>query len=274
MRIKKKKLSLVYRLKRDIYFSLIRFIRFFQSIFLKKRNNKFLFILSPPYCGSTLLNQLLSTSKNVSCNNNLGTREGQLLPGVKHFMFQKDRWDENVQYPWEKVRKIWLKYWDYSKPIFLDKSIPNIMRVDEIEKVFSPIKYMCMVRNPYAQVEGLMRRNKQDAKSAAEFAIKCLYYQSKNRKRDNILFFTYEQLCDNGEEISQRMIKFMPELSDLDMNIELTSHNFKSKGKMKKVNLNDEKIAKISETDFEIINSIFEKDKDILTEFGYKIINR
>ena len=40
------------------------------------------------------------------------------------------------------------------------------------------------------------------------------------------------------------------------------------------VNLNDEKIAKISEKDFEIINSIFEKDKDILTEFGYKIINR
>ena len=39
-------------------------------------------------------------------------------------MFQKDRWNENVQYPWEEVRKIWLKYWDYSNPIFLDKSIP------------------------------------------------------------------------------------------------------------------------------------------------------
>ena len=42
----------------------------------------------------------------------------------------------------------------------------------------------------------------------------------------------------------------MPELSDLDMNIEITSHNFKKKGKMRMVNLNDEKIAKISETDF------------------------
>ena len=48
----------------------------------------------------------------------------------------------------------------------------------------------------------------------------------------------------------KEMIKFMPELSDLDMNIELTSHNFKSKGKMKTVNLNDEKIAKISENRF------------------------
>ena len=270
---KKEKFHLLHSVKRRVYYSYIRIIRLFSYLFNKNNEYQFLFILSPPYAGSTMLNQLISSSDNVSCNNNLGTREGQLLPGVKHFMFQKDRWNENVQYPWEEVRKTWLRYWDYSKPVFLDKSIPNIMRVDEIEKVFSPIKYMCMVRNPYAQVEGLMRRNKQDAKSAAEFAIKCLYYQSKNRKRENILFFTYEQLCDNRQEVSQKMIEFIPELSDLDMNIDLTSHNFKKKGKMKMANLNDEKIAKISETDFEIINSIFEKDKDLLKEFGYKIIN-
>ena len=270
---KKEKFHLLHSVKREVYYSYIRIIRLFSYLFNKNNEYQFLFILSPPYAGSTMLNQLISSSDNVSCNNNLGTREGQLLPGVKHFMFQKDRWNENVQYPWEEVRKTWLRYWDYSKPVFLDKSIPNIMRVDEIEKVFSPIKYMCMVRNPYAQVEGLMRRNKQDAKSAAEFAIKCLYYQSKNRKRENILFFTYEQLCDNRQEVSQKMIEFIPELADLDMNIDLTSHNFKKKGKMKMANLNDEKIAKISETDFEIINSIFEKDKDLLKEFGYKIIN-
>ena len=270
---KKEKFHLLYSVKREVYYNYIRIIRLFSYLFNKNNEYQFLFILSPPYAGSTMLNQLISSSDNVSCNNNLGTREGQLLPAVKKFMFQKNRWNENVQYPWEEVRKTWLRYWDYSKPVFLDKSIPNIMRVDEIEKVFSPIKYMCMVRNPYAQVEGLMRRNKQDAKSAAEFAIKCLYYQSKNRKRKNILFFTYEQLCDNRQEVSQRMIEFIPELSDLDMNIDLTSHNFKKKGKMKMANLNDEKIAKISETDFEIINSIFEKDKDLLKEFGYKIIN-
>ena len=270
---KQEKFHLLHSVKREVYYSYIRIIRLFSYLFNKNNEYQFLFILSPPYAGSTMLNQLISSSDNVSCNNNLGTREGQLLPAVKKFMFQKNRWNENVQYPWEEVRKTWLRYWDYSKPVFLDKSIPNIMRVDEIEKVFSPIKYMCMVRNPYAQVEGLMRRNKQDAKSAAEFAIKCLYYQSKNRKRENILFFTYEQLCDNRQEVSQKMIEFIPELADLDMNIDLTSHNFKKKGKMKMANLNDEKIAKISETDFEIINSIFEKDKDLLKEFGYKIIN-
>ena len=131
-----------------------------------------------------------------------------------------------------------------------------------------------MVRNPYAQVEGLIRRNSQDAKSAAEFAIKCLYYQSKNKKRDNTLFFTYEQLCDNRKEVFQKIIEFVPELTDLDMDIELTSHNFKTKRKMRMVNLNDEKISKISEKDFKIINSIFAKNENFLSEFGYKIINR
>ena len=51
--------------------------------------HKFLFILSPPYCGSTLLNDIISTSKNVSSNNYLNTREGQTLPEVKQFMFKK-----------------------------------------------------------------------------------------------------------------------------------------------------------------------------------------
>ena len=43
-------------------------------------------------------------------------------------MFKKDRWRPEVKYPWEEVKKIWLRYWDYSASIFLDKSIPNIMR--------------------------------------------------------------------------------------------------------------------------------------------------
>ena len=271
---KKEKFSLLYSFIRKIYYIYIRFIRLFSYFFYKNVSHQFLFILSPPYAGSTMLTQLIASSKNVSCNNNLGTREGQLLPGVKDFMFQNDRWDEKVQYPWKKVKKIWMRYWDCSKPIFLNKSIPNIMRVDEIQKVFSPIQYMCIVRNPYAQVEGLMRRNSQDAKSAAKFAIKCLYYQSKNKKRENTLFFTYEELCDNRHEVFQKIVDFAPKLKDLDLDMNFTSHNFKTKGKMKMVNLNQEKISKISKKDFKIINSIFEKNEIILSEFGYKIINR
>ncbi len=271
---KKEKFRLFHSIKRGIYFFFIRVFRFGSFLISSHKSPKYLFILSPPYCGSTMLNQLISSSKNVSCNNNLGTREGQLLPGVKHFMFQKDRWNPEVKYPWNKVKKVWTKYWDYSKPIFLDKSIPNIMRVDEIEKVFTPIKFICLVRNPYAQVEGIMRRNYQDAKSAAEFAIKCLKYQSKNKLRENCLFFTYEDLCENGENVLKKMIRFVPELSDMNINLEFTSHNFKENKKMKITNLNSEKISKISDKDLSIINTIFISEKALLKSFNYKIIER
>ena len=51
---------------------------------IKKNNHKFLFILSPPYCGSTLLTELISSSGSVSVNNPFGTKEGQkLLKEVK-----------------------------------------------------------------------------------------------------------------------------------------------------------------------------------------------
>ena len=119
-----------------------------------------------------------------------------------------------------------------------------------------------------------MRRNKQDSKSAAEFAIMCLHYQRKNKARHNALFFSYEELCEKGEVILKKIVEFVPELNDIDANIEFTSHNFKSEGKMKMINLNEEKISKISDNDLEIINSVFVKEEELLNLFNYKILKR
>ena len=58
-----------------------------------------------------MLNQIISSSKNVSCNNNIGTREGQTLPGVKKIMFDKKRWDEKKTDTMEKKLK---KFGDYT----------------------------------------------------------------------------------------------------------------------------------------------------------------
>ena len=70
---KKEKFLLFHSVKREIYYSYIRVIRLISNLFSKNIEHQFLFILSPPYAGSTMLNQLISSSENVSCNNNLGT---------------------------------------------------------------------------------------------------------------------------------------------------------------------------------------------------------
>ena len=256
-----------------VYYQLLKFSRFFTNNLFAKKENKFLFILTPPYCGSTLLNQLLSTSKNVSCNNHLGVREGQLLPEVKDIMFYNKGWHNEVSYPWAKIKKVWMKYWDQRKPILLDKTNTNIMRVNEIEKVFDNTFFLAMVRNPYAQAEGIIRRNGSSPEYAAQFALKCLRYQRKNKEiNGNILFISYEELCDNKEESIEKMQEFIPELGTLKSDIEFSAHNFKTKGKMKIRNLNDEKIKNLSSDQIKIINSFFKNEEDLLSYFGYSII--
>ena len=68
------------------------------------------------------------------------------------------------------------------------------------------------------------------------------------------------------------MIKFVPELSDININIEYTSHNFKTKGKMRMTNLNSEKISKISENDMIIINTVFNQEKALLSHLIIKLL--
>ena len=256
-----------------LFYQCLKIVRFLKNIFYHKKEHKFLFILTPPYCGSTLLNQILSTSNNLSCNNPLGNREGMLLPEVRHIMLY-NRWDNDSFYPWEKIKNIWMKYWDHSKEILMDKSPPNIIRVKEIKKVFKDIYLLAMVRNPYAHVQSIMTRNKTSVENAIEFTLKCLRYQKENRESEkNILFLTYEDLCNNTEGSIEKIHEFLPNLGALKIDIKFTAHNFKNKGKMKIKNLNNEKINRLSTEQIKIINSYFSKEEELLSYFGYSIIN-
>jgi len=259
----------------NIYYLFRRVIFFIPNLLFNNKKHKYLFILSPPFCGSTLLNEIISTSRKVSCNNNIGTREGQTLPKVKDIMFTKERWNSNLELPWEKIKNIWKKYWDLSKPILLEKSVPNILRVKEIKNTFLPASFICIVRNPYAQCEGIMRRNNISAEEAAKFSIHCLMYQKNNIENEKeLLFFTYEELCDNTEKIINKIKNFLPELNDINIKRKFSAHNFKGKRKMRITNLNNEKIKKLTIEDITIINNIFSKNKELLEYFNYSIINK
>ena len=256
-----------------IYYRILKLSRFFTNTFFARKEHKFLFILSPPYCGSTLLNEILSTSDNLSCNNHLGVREGQLLPELKDIMFYNKGWDTDIRYPWVEIKKVWMKYWDQRKKILMDKSTPNIMRVTEIKKVFDNIIFLAIVRNPYAQVEGIIRRNHATIEYAAAFALKCLRYQKQNKENErNILFLSYEDLCNNKDEVVEKIEQFIPELGAINSDLEFSAHNFKARGKMRIQNLNDEKINKLSSEQIQSINIYFKKEEDLLNYFGYSII--
>jgi len=258
--------------KHDLYFFSRRNFLLFKNIFLAKKNHKFLFILSPPYSGSTLLTQIISTSEKISCNNYIATMEGQLLPELRNHMFNKDRWDKSNVYDWSKIKSVWMKYWDQSKPVLMDKTTTNIMRFDEIKKEFDNTYAICLIRNPYAVIEGIMRRNSKTIEFAIEFCIKTLKYQKYNiENHKNLTWITYSELCNNQDLVKKKIKSILPEIDDLNFNKFFRAHNFKNKS-LKITNLNDEKISKLKKDDILKINKYFTKEKELLNFFYFQIL--
>ena len=259
--------------KRLLYFFVVRQKIAIKNIFYSNNKNQHLFILSPPFCGSTLLNEIISSSNNVSCNNNIGLREGQHLPIAKDILFTRDRWDAEKKINWKLVHNIWNKYWEKSKDIFLEKSPPNICRAVQIEKEFPNAKFICLVRNPYAQIEGEMRRYGTSAKKAAELSIQYLKYQKKNlEKLKDSFIIRYEELVNDTTNTKKNIISFLPELNDINTNMNFSAHNLRAEKSMAIINLNSEKIEKIKKDDLLIINSLFKKEELLLNYFNYQII--
>ena len=259
--------------KRLLYFFAIRKKIAIKNVFYSNNNNQHLFILSPPFCGSTLLNEIISSSNNVSCNNNIGLREGQHLPIAKDILFTNDRWDNTKQINWKLIHNIWNKYWDKSKDIFLEKSPPNICRAIQIEKEFPNAKFICLVRNPYAQIEGEMRRYGTPVKEATKLSIQYLKYQKKNIEKLKVTFIIrYEELVNDTTNTKKNIVAFLPELNDINMNMNFSAHNSRAEKNMAITNLNLEKIAKIKKDDLLIINSLLKKEKSTLNYFNYHII--
>lgn len=258
--------------KHDLYFFSRRSILILKNIFLAKKNHKFLFILSPPYSGSTLLTQIISTSEKISCNNYIATMEGQLLPELRNHMFNKDRWDKRNVYDWSKIKSVWMKYWDQSKPVLMDKTTTNIMRFDEIKKEFDNTYAICLIRNPYAVIEGIMRRNSKTIEFAIEFCIKTLKYQKYNiENHKNLTWITYSELCNNQDLVKKKIKSILPEIDDLNFNKFFRAHNFKNKS-LKITNLNDEKISKLKKEEILKINKYLNKEKELLNFFDFHII--
>lgn len=176
----------------------------------------------------------------------------------------KQRWDPNFDFDWGFIKCEWLKYWDTTRPILLEKSPPNIIRAEAIKKHFNPAYFLIFHRNPYAHCESLMRRQRKLPDNAAKFAIRYLKYQRKNiESLDNYLQISYEEMTGAPEESLKRIENFLPELNDLNIDQKFSAHNYQGKS-LEVSNLNESKIAKLKEAELREINSVFEKERELI----------
>ena len=238
-----------------------------------------LFLLVPNNSGSSVLHDLIATSPDVA----VLPGEGQFLSdfigpqafkfGVAHFFTKKEEIFRNKKnYEWGVIKNQWKKLWNKSNPnarIFLQKSPTDILRADMLHETFEDTKFIIMVRNPYAQVESVLRANPEATLvDAATHAIRCLEIQLENSEQYlEDLVFKYEDLADNTEETIKHIEEFL-NISNLDSN-----KVFNTKGYVSKIrNMNDDQIKKLTDKQIVIINSVFSKKISVLEECGYSLI--
>jgi len=249
---------------------------------------KHLFIIAPNNSGSTYLQNVLSTSGRTW---NL-IKEGQHTFGYKGVSKTNLIWaatrpsikrlTEASRYDWEATKRAWYLQ-SFSKScdadVFVTKSPPFLLITDMLKEHFKRARFIFMVRNPYAVVEGICRREgkafqagEKKFQMAAQHIITCFKYQKRNIEvYGNALFFTYEQMCNDHVRIEKRIKKFIPELDDLKLKQKISVKGLYFEELR---DMNQQQLDRLSADDIRETNKIFKDYEELLAYFGYALLNR
>jgi hypothetical protein len=157
--------------------------------------------------------------------------------------------------------------------VLLEKSPPNLIRTRDIRAHFQPVKFIVMVRNPYAQAEGLMRRNHFTARRAANFAMMCLRKQLENaRQLEDTVVITYESLVQDPAGVCAKLAAFMPVLGDLDHAAHFEVHSIDGTVNRPITDLNSKKIATLSAASLAAMNEVFAQHGETISAWGYPLL--
>lgn len=254
---------------------------------LKRLIKTHLFVISPNNSGSTFLKNALATSQHTWNLNQEGQHTFGFsgpVPYVENFpliwaakpdLLEKLRTPE--LYDWKETQKAWY-FLAHSKTsnasIFVEKSPPSVVRVSELNQHFFNPKFIFLLRNPYAVVEGIYRRYKKLGKKALKLAsihIVTLFYIQKSNilNHNNSIFFTYEEMCSNPKKIENNIKSLVPELTDITL-----EQKIEVKGIYDEMlrDMNAQQIERLSPKDIAEINKVFYEHKTIINYFGYQIL--
>lgn len=116
--------------------------------FDKSNEPHFLFIITSPYSGSTALSELLNSSHRTMILQERG--EGQwLIPGL----CEEDRWNPDKKVNYESVKAVWLNRFQSVQrlvqhvDVVIEKSPPNMMRIEELSSQFRNYSFIANNRN-------------------------------------------------------------------------------------------------------------------------------
>jgi hypothetical protein len=251
-----------------------------------------LFIICPNNSGSTFLKNALATSRRTwnlvrEGQNTFGfagpRSVGKLALGWASDQSWIDIFTDPSSYDWPSTRRAWY-FQAFSlgadASVFVEKSPPFLLIVDDLVRQFRAARFLFMARDPYAVVEGILRRSPRiwspripaaEAPTvAATHVITCLKHQRRNIESSNGrgVFFSYEEMCEKPEQVARSIAGLVPELDDVILRQRLAVKD--SYDEMLR-NMNDQQIARLSIDVRRQLTDVFARDRDVLEFFGYSL---
>ena len=133
-----------------------------------------------------------------------GNNEGQMMPAVMPMM-RENPWLRAQEFDWVYIRR----QWETLAPgkIFIESSPPNLLRVEQISKVFghdsSAVISIC---DPYQHIASAMRRYSLTAADAAEkWVFKALETRRVHEAYPHFPFVSYEEFSKNPKILNNRL---------------------------------------------------------------------
>jgi len=256
----------------------------------------YLFLAVPNFCGSTVLHDVLATSPNVAHltyditkeiddgynSVRKGLVEGEDVAKYEYKnLYGPHSIEANMEFVysnpnnfnWPNIKNIWEKNWELTypnAPIKMQKSPLDIFRLKSMLKHFPDTKWIVSVRNPYTYIESIMRKASDGMDPIRQLEHICFHVtrvmeiQKKNAELlgNNAYVMTYEDFCKRPEFHKEELIKWIPELKNLDTSLVESDETDK-----KIVSL----ITKFPDQITDIHKYLLLK-KDIVEYWGYKIL--
>ena len=236
----------------------------------------FVFILTPPHTGSTAMASYLATSPNVGMLRKNG--EGQeLVPGMLR------NWNEHKKMDLDSIKGAWLHQYQQINSngqieIIVEKSPPNMVRIDSILSIFKNTSCIVSNRDPVAFCSSRYFRhnNNIDALSVIQRQTIVSTIALRWVQRSSLLMnlvdscgyprISYEKFCEEPNQLKHAVEKSSGKTILPNSNTYLKIKDYQPS---LIINRNEDQISRLSEFELEAIFNALTPHQDVANFFGY-----
>lgn len=238
-----------------------------------------LFILAPPYTGSTAIAALLNASPRTMLLHEQG--EGQwLVPGL----CAEDRWNPRMDVDYASVEAVWLRRYQDEKrsnpdvEVVIEKSPPNMMRIDALAELFPRSSFLAYNRDPVASCASLFhhhhaaKRHPDERRGALESIVQ-KWIDRSTRIREliearDIPLISYEAFCREPAQLRG----ILPLPSDVGATIDFSAEvSVKGAAPKPIENQNERRVADLTAEELEVMHRCLASSRSLLQFFGYDV---